>query len=393
MNDRWKIALTHTRFSYTGGIEKYIYSLVERLLEAGHEVHYFATKWEPYEHERLHFHRVPMVRFLHTLRVLTFNSNCNKLLAKDEYDIIHGFTKTTQQDVYTDGSGCLEEYIDATHWERSPGWRRWYRKTPHQRAIQAMESGRFQRDAILKIVPMAQFVADQILAHYDVDPARVEVIYNGVELEHFHPSNRQKLGAPFRREHGIAENTPVLLFVGNDWRRKGLDVVLEALAKLAGAGNTTPELLVAGHDNHPEHYQALAQKLGLGDRVHWLGRVREIRVPFAASDLFVFPSRYDVFGNVGLEALASGVPGLLSARAGVSEILDGGPGGARLEDPHDSEELARRMEEFLGAGDMDTRRAAARKNAERYSWDDHFDRLLEVYEEVLAEKRSGAASR
>ncbi|MGE3166172.1 MAG: glycosyltransferase family 4 protein [Planctomycetota bacterium] len=389
-----KIAVTHTRFSYTGGVEKYIYSLVTRLLDHGHEVHYFAHRWEPFEHERLTFHRVPMLRFPKMLRVVSFDRACNRMLARGQFDLVHGFTKTTRQDIYTDGSGCLEDYLEATLWDRPRWYRRLYRLSPHQLAIAAMERGRFQRDAIRRIIPMARFVADQILSRYDVDPKRVEVVYNGVELDHFHPRHRATLGRAFRQTHGVDDDTPVLLFVGNDWRRKGLDVVLRALPEIRERlGHPVPLLFVAGHDNRPDSYRRLAERLGVATQVRWLGSVREIRDPFAAADLFLFPSRYDVFGNVGLEALASGVPSILSARAGVSEILDGSIGGERLDDPDSARELADRTVRLLAPRELAGRREAARRLAEPYSWDAHFRRILEIYGEVLAEKRSPSERR
>jgi len=147
-------------------------------------------------------------------------------------------------------------------------------------------------------------------------------------------------------------------------------------------------LLIAGHDNHPERYHARAAELGVSERVRFLGPVREIRDVFAAADLFVFPTRYDVFGNVGLEALASGVPSLLSSLAGVSEVLDGTAGGAAIEDPSDVGEIAARSTEFLQPERLAERRAAARTLAERYSWDAHFERILAIYREVVAEKEA-----
>lgn len=387
-----KIAVTHTRFSYTGGVEKYIHSMVMRLLEEGHEVHYIADRWEPHEHPRLHFHRAAMVRFPKGMRVPSFNRACNRILDEHDFDIVHGFTKTDRQDIYTDGSGTVFEYVEATEADRPRWWRRLHRATPHQRAILRMEERRFQKGACLRVLAMARFVRDQIVGRYPIEPERVEVLYNGVELEHFRPENRETFGEEFRREHGLGEEHSVLLFVGNDWRRKGLDTLIEALPEITrGVGDgRTPLLLVAGHDNHPERFRALADRHGVAEQIRWLGPVREIREPFAAADVFLFPSRYDVFGNVGLEALASGVPALLSSKAGVSEVLDGSEGGIMLDDPDDAAELAAKSIELLDPEHMSARRAAARKIAEPYSWDRHFERLLAVYDEVLAEKRGAA---
>ena len=385
-----RIALTHTRLSYTGGIEKYIWSLLERLLAAGHEVHYIADRFEPYDHPRLTLHRARMQRFPKLARVRSFNRAVNRVVAGLDLDLVHGFTKTDRQDIYTDGSGTLVEYLEATEPDL-PAWRRramlW---NPHRRAILARERQRFQVGACRKVIPMAEFVRQQILRRYPIAPERVETVYNGVEVETFHPEHRATLGAELRAQQGIPPETPVLLNVGNDWRRKGVGPLLDALPRITSPV-APPVLLIAGHDNHPERYTQQAARLGISDRVRFLGPVREIRTVFAAADLFVFPTRYDVFGNVGLEALASGVPALLSSLAGVSEVLDDSPAGEMLDDPLDVDEIVTRTNRLLDPARLDDRRRAARTLAERYSWDAHFERILEIYREVLAEKQAEGA--
>lgn len=382
-----KIAITHTRFSYMGGVEKYIHSLVERLLAVGHEVHCLAAKWEDYSHPSLHFHKVRMWRFPQSLRVLSFNYFVNRILERETFDVVHGFTKTDTQDIYTDGSGCLVEFVAASRSHHSKVRRLLHLATPHQQAIWLMERRRFRRDAARRIVPVADLVRKQILARYDVDPGRVEVVYNGIELDYFHPDNRGRCGPQYREECGLPpDGAPLLLFVGNDWARKGLDVAIRALPKILGKTDRPPRLLVAGHDDHPERYRKLAQELGVAERITWLGSVREIRKPFSIADLFLFPSRYDAFGNVALEALASGVPALLSSRAGASEVFDESRGCMVLEDPDDPDELAKGALSYLEGGDLEACRLQARAIAERYSWDRHFERILEIYYEVVGEK-------
>ena len=353
-------------------------------------MHYVADRFEDFEHPRLTLHRARMQRFPKLARVRSFNRSVERCIAKIQPDLVHGFTKTAKQDIFTDGSGTLVEYIEDTEPERAPWRRKLMLTNPHRRAILAMERARFQKDACRKVIPMAEFVREQILRRYPIEPERVETVYNGVELETFHPRFRETLGAEQRKKLGIDRDTPVLLNVGNDWRRKGIGPTLEAVAALQDL-TTPPVLLIAGHDNHPERYHELAKSLKITNRVHFLGPVREIREVFAVADLFVFPSRYDVFGNVGLEALASGVPALLSAKAGVSEVLDGSLAGEPLNDPHSVEELVAKTRKFLDPETLPARREAARQLAEGYSWDHHFDRILAIYDEVLAEKNGSGA--
>lgn len=382
-----RIALTHTRLSSSGGIEKYIWSLLERLLEAGHEVHYIADRFERFSHPNLTLHRARMQRFPKFLRIRSFNRAVNRIIAGLDVDLVHGFTKTDTQDIYTDGSGTLADYLDATE----PKLPRWRKRPPflglHRRAILDMERRRFQLGACYRVIPMAEFVREQIIRNYPIDPARVETVYNGVELEIFHPRNREKFAPAMRTRLGIDEGTPVILTVANDWRRKGVAPLIEALPRIISKGGLAPVLLVAGHDNHPERYKALARRFEVFDQVHFLGSVREIREVFALADVFVFPTRYDVFGNVGLEALASGVPTLFSSQAGVSEVLDGSLAGETLDDPTDPEEIATRTLRLLDPSRRQERRLTARTLAERYSWDNHFERILAIYREVFNEKQ------
>src|SRR5205823_4901617 len=106
-----KIAITHTRYTRIGGVEGYIRDLVLRLLDAGHEVHYFAQWWDEDADNRIKFHRIPNpwkpIRFL---KVRSYDRAVSSMVKLEDFDVVHGFSKSSRQDVYTDGSGTLEDY-------------------------------------------------------------------------------------------------------------------------------------------------------------------------------------------------------------------------------------------------------------------------------------------
>jgi UDP-glucose:(heptosyl)LPS alpha-1,3-glucosyltransferase len=393
-----KIAITHTRYTRIGGVEGYIHDLVARLLGAGHEVHYFAQWWDEAADPRIHFHKLPNpwkpIRFL---KVRGYDRAVSQMVQEDAFDIVHGFSKSSRQDVYTDGSGTLEDYqtysLDAT---TSPLARVLKRVSLHQREVAAIERRRFTRGNFRKIVAMSKLAADQIRGRYGLSADEVEVVYNGVDLARFNPGNRARLAAEFRERLGIAKDELCLLVVGNDYRRKGVDTVIEAAASLrhdASFGKTF-RVLVVGKERHAREQVFIkkSRELGVADLMKFHGPNAGIERFFAVADLFVLPTRFDIFGQVVLEAMASGVPPIVSATAGAAECVQDGVTGYVLHDPKNADELASKVRRLaLDPALREKMGAAAAEAARTYSWDRHFERVLAIYADVAAAKRRAAA--
>jgi glycosyltransferase involved in cell wall biosynthesis len=134
----------------------------------------------------------------------------------------------------------------------------------------------------------------------------VTVIGNGVDTEHFRPRPSRAIREAFP---GIAEETCVLLMVGRNVRKKSLGHAVEALALLRAQGHDVC-LVHAGKPGSGENLREKAVALGVADRFHELGARSYFDMPevYASADIFVFPSKMETFGNVTLEAMASGLP-------------------------------------------------------------------------------------
>ncbi|MGH7399604.1 MAG: glycosyltransferase family 4 protein, partial [Candidatus Rokuibacteriota bacterium] len=183
--------------------------------------------------------------------------------------------------------------------------------------VLALERRIFKLRAARHVVAISRQGKAEIERRYGTDPRRVTLIYNGVDLDRFHPDNRGRHRRRTRETLRIPDEAWTVLFVGSGFERKGLGPLLEAFARAAGAGS---HLVVTGKGDVPR-YQGLAARLGLGDRVVWTGPQAEVERLYAAADAVALPALYEPFGNVHLEALASGLPVLSSARAGGSEIV------------------------------------------------------------------------
>jgi glycosyltransferase involved in cell wall biosynthesis len=206
------------------------------------------------------------------------------------------------------------------------------------------------------VVAVSAMVQEE-LRRIGVEAARIHVITNGVDTGEFAP------GPAERQRFGLPGDAVLALFAGDlTTPRKNLDTVLRAVALTPGL-----HLAVAGDcDRSP--YPAMAQSIGIADRVHFLGFERDMPALMRSVDMFVMPSRYEPFGLAILEAMASGLPVLTTRQAGVSGLISA-EAGCVLEDSEDAGRIAAWMASL--AGDAPARRRAgeaARRVAEAHCW-------------------------
>jgi UDP-glucose:(heptosyl)LPS alpha-1,3-glucosyltransferase len=230
------------------------------------------------------------------------------------------------------------------------------------------------------LAAVSRGVAEEVRMAFPAMAESVEVIPNGVDTEVFRrdPDARVRM----RAEIGVADADRLMLFVGGDWQRKGLSFAVGALAAAPGW-----QLAVAGEGDARE-VRSQARAAGVEPRVHLLGRVAEMPALYAAADAFVFPTSYEAFPLVALEAAAAELPLLITRVNGAEDLVDEGVNGWFI--GRDSADIARRLQE-LSASDERARAmgAAARSAAGQYTWDAMAERYLEVYGE-LANRPNGA---
>jgi len=195
------------------------------------------------------------------------------------------------------------------------------------------------------------------------------------------------MGTDFRNRHGLKSRDVLMLFVGMNFEIKRLDLVIQAMADLEDGvpGDGRRMLLVVGKGDQT-HYRNLASRLGIADRIIFTGVTDRVAEIYAAGDCLIMPSRMDTFGLVVLEAMAAGLPAIISGRVGASDLIVDGQNGLVLSNDPSISELSLAMNILLDKTVRTRMGNAAKETAKHHDWDVVADRLAGIYRDMLAQK-------
>jgi UDP-glucose:(heptosyl)LPS alpha-1,3-glucosyltransferase len=367
-----------------GGAERYLVDLCTRMATEGHEVHVYAEHQDGQD-RGIHFHPVKTIPFPKSLRLLSFAIKATKEMENGDYDIIFGVGNTLKADILQPHGGVhwawfwrsLRAYENPILWMIKFLGRIF---SPKQWVSGWVEDAPYHAKRLRTIIAISDMVKQDMMRWYRIPEERIQVVYNGVDIERFHPRNC-RYREEIRRRHGIGDEF-VLLFVSNNFRMKGLIFLIKALAEAKKQNSPPFKLLVLGRDRQ-DFYSGLARDMGIFEEVIFAGSTDEPEKYYGASDLLVHPTFYDACSLTVLEALASGLPAVTTASNGASGVLCHGEEGWVIGNLKDREELKRGIAYFF---DEKRRREAsrrAREKAEIYSENANFDRVITIFNEAL----------
>src|SRR5215469_1435925 len=239
------------------------------------------------------------------------------------------------------------------------------------------------RDPHVRLVAVSSLVAAQLKSYFQRED--VTVIRNAVDTLRFTPETRVSRRNASRQSLSYAEDDFVLLLIGNDWKKKGLDTLLKAVAQVS---DLPLRLLVVGSDDS-SLYRPLLDRLGLHDRVRFERPSSDVLSFYAAADLYIGPSLEDAFNLPIPEAMACGLPVIASANAGASEIIRHGETGFILCDPQDHLELASLIRRIQAENGLRLSMGAAASHyfVTNGSWDENAEKTRQLLESILTSSR------
>jgi UDP-glucose:(heptosyl)LPS alpha-1,3-glucosyltransferase len=372
-----------------GGAEMYIGDFLRRLAAEGHYVHLYACRWDPAAlPPSVTIHELPAPNGPRALRPRRFSTSVRDALSRDRPQVSIGFDKTFGPDIYYPLGGLQPaSAVGNVRKHRSP-IRRFAARVvkavdPAHHSFARLERRHLLGPAAPLLVVNSDMVRQHAEQFYGIPSERVRVIHNAIDPGRFVANDRPRVRAEERRRWGVGPGDVVGAFVAMNYRLKGLEPLLHALARTPAA----LKLVIAGSPKVGP-WRRLAGKLGVADRVIFLGPASDVRRIYFAADLHVHPTFYDPCSGVVIEALACGLPVVTSRFNGAAELMKPPSEGFVIDDPHDHAALANAMTLLLDPVRRDACGRAARVAASQWTIEHHYRRWLDVFAEVAARRRA-----
>ncbi len=354
-----------------GGAERYCANVAIWLSRLGHKVTVIADSSTV---KGVDFKRARVWGRGSILKNLSFFHSVRSVLKAGEFDCIYGLSRIKGTDFLRISDPLHRAWLELGYSGRKIPWQL-RRITPRHLALLFQEREAIESTGF--VITNSNLVKEQVIEYYRLEPQRVITIYNGVDLDRFHPvkeSQRRRLRA------GLSlgkKDSFLILFVGSDWKRKGLLSLFEAVSALKRHIDFL--LLVIGVEAGKELLRT-CQRLNLLENVSFLGKRGDVERFYMACDLLCLPTRYDPFANVCLEAMACGMPVVTTETNGASELVERVDEGLVV-GPRDVDALKGAIQRIVNM--KSSERSALGEGcahlAKKFGWDSHVRRLVDCF--------------
>lgn len=315
-----------------GGLERDMLAVARECHNRGHHITIYCGDWQGEQPSNMHVVQLPLRAVSNHARAQEFATHLQETLKHTPADAVIGFNKMPGLDVYYAADVC---FAQKAFEERNF----FYRLTPRCRQYLALEKSVFGAHSNTEILMIAKTQIDIYQRYYRTPSGRLHLLPPGIRRDCILPIDYAVTRDAVRAELKIAPDAIQALFVGSDYRRKGLDRVLRGIASVEEPLRQKIRLLVAGQDKAAQFIN-LARTLGIENQVHFLGPRDDIPQLMWASDLLLHPAYTEAAGLVLLEAIVAGLPVIASSACGHAHYVQGFDMGIVLGDPITPNDIA-----------------------------------------------------
>jgi len=389
-----KIAIIIERANITlGGAERSVFELTTALSALGLEVHILAAKGQA---DAGNIHILCRDKAGKRTDYFTFAKALRKHLSENHYSLIHSILPFEFADVYQPRGGTYAESILRNAASYQNKLLETYKKltafTNFRRTILLMAERKLSEGSNGPVIAaLSDYVAEQFKEHYGTSKERIVVIPNGVKTDkQINAGQAERLRSQILSKLSLKEaDKPVLfLFVANNFRLKGLEVLIKAMAAAARCDTERKGYLIVAGNGRTHKYRHIAKRLNISERVVFLGHIGHIQNALSLTDVAILPTFYDPSSRYILEALAAGKPVITTRFNGATDLFENNRHGKVIDSPGDISALAEAIVYFTDTNNIEKASASIVEDnlKERISINRAAKQLISVYESVLQRK-------
>jgi UDP-glucose:(heptosyl)LPS alpha-1,3-glucosyltransferase len=319
------LAFCLLRYFPHGGLERDMLAIATECHRRGHGVTVYTASWQGERPSWLEVRLLAVAGLTNHGRTRHFARQVAAALSGNPVDAVIGFNKMPGLDVYYAADGCFKaKALQERSWL--------YRLSPRYRQYQQSEKAVFGERSQTHILMLSKIQQSLYVRYYGTPASRIHFMPPNVARDRIPGADASSTRAVFRRELGLSENDRLLLQLGSDFRRKGLDRSIIALAHLPQELRARTRLCVVG-DDAKRRYVRLSRRLGVASRVMFLGPRDDVPRILLGTDLLVHPARYENTGTALVEALAAGLPVVASGVCGYAHYIEEARAGWVIPEP------------------------------------------------------------
>lgn len=387
-----RVAVVSPFLDKSHGTERTVIEWITRLTSE-FELHIYSQHVEDVDLSNIKWHRIPNLRGPHLFNYLWW------FAANHLWRTWHRRSRGLHYDVvFTPGVNCFDADVISVHivfgeflrrvrsqlqFSSNPVlfWPRLLHRRLYYRLIVFLERHLYSDPKTPLVVYARKTIGDLERLYRRRESCLL--VYLGLDHAIYNPGRRAELRQTSRTTLRIPEARLQLLMVGNDWHKKGIRVLLESL--LLMQYNPVDLMLVGGED--PAPFRAMVAKKRLEGRIRFLPPRRDIEFYYAAADIYVGPSLEDTFALPPQEAMACGIPVIVSRENGACEIITHGVDGFVLDDPTDADSLASMISKLHGDPELRARIGEnAAQTARQFTWEQNAREIGGLFRQIIRRK-------
>lgn len=361
-----------------GGLQRDFMRIAQTVAGRGHHVRIYTQSWNgdcPDNFEKI---LVPVHARTNHGRNAEYYKWVKNHLKKNPVDRIVGFNKMPGLDVYYAADVCYAEKV-----AREKGFL--YRLTSRYRHYAAFERATFERGSKTELLMLTSKQIADFSKHYDTEPERFHILPPGIYPDRKYSQQIPNARDIYRKKNGIESQHKLLLQVGSDFNRKGVDRTIEALAALPETIRKDTRLYIVGQDKSAR-FEKMATKRGIRENVHFFSGRNDVSELMAAADLLIHPAYQEAAGIVLLEAIAAGLPVITTAVCGYAHYITDAQCGEVIAEPFHQDILTQKLTNALS---KDTLREQWINNARCYADNQDLYSLPERAADIITEVPHG----
>ncbi len=318
------LAFATLKYYPFGGLEKSFLNICKEALRRGHELTIYCRKWQGDRLAGANIIELPVKGLTNHAKLQEFHRLLMQSIEHLDPDLLVGFKRMPDLDLYYNGDVCFIEEAQAKHGS-------WYRLTPRYRTLAAFERAVFDPAGQCHVMYISEREKQIYQRIYKTPEQRFHSLPAGIDKRSIRTAIENQKRKQLRVEHQLTDQQVVCLMVGSDFKRKGVDRSIAAVAALPPDLRKDVVLWVIGAgDSAP--YQKQASQAGIASQVVFLGGRSDVPDWLAAADILLHPARQETAGNAILEGLVAGLPVVVSACAGFSVHVAEAEAGILVED-------------------------------------------------------------